>query len=100
MISVRLHLQGGNVWALCKCSACKTVHKYAIRDAISAPITCKQCGHKMDIRGAVIESVDRMPGAPSSNGSPGGDGSSSPPSTPKRKSRPEDDGQDARCGVI
>ena len=64
MVTVRLHVQkDGSVWALCKCSACKQVSKYGIREAVVAPIQCR-CGHKMDIKGAVIEAVDRMPGSP------------------------------------
>ena len=72
MLSVRLHIQGDTVWALCKCSACRNVHKYTVRDAVAGPVTCPRCGHAMDIRGAVIEAVDRMPGAAPSSGGNGG----------------------------
>ena len=97
MISVRLHVQkDGTVWAMCKCSACKEVHKYAIRDAIASPIECKRCGHKMDIKGAVIEAVDRMPGA-ARGGNPGGSNSSAENgANGSRKSKRGGDGQDAR----
>lgn len=94
MISVRLHVQAGTVWALCKCSGCGEIHKYTIRDAVAAPIACKQCGHRMDIKGAVIEAVDRMPGAPGTSGDPGGSPSSNKPSH-RRKPTSDDGGQHA-----
>ena len=71
MVSVRLHFKAGTVWALCKCSACGDVHKYSIKAAIAGPIACKKCAHRMDIKGAVVEAVDRMPGAATSGSGPG-----------------------------
>jgi len=59
MLSVRLHVSGNEVWALCKCRACGDVHKYPLDDALAGPIECKRCGHPMNIKGAVIEAVDQ-----------------------------------------
>ena len=99
MVSVRLHIQGGTVWALCKCSACRTVHNYTVRAAMAAPITCKQCGHEMDIKGAVIEAVERTDDATPPDGGSGGDGSERS-STPERETpkgrKGNDDGGNAR----
>ena len=66
MESVRLHLNGKTVSVLCKCRACGAVQQYSVADAIAGPIACTRCARQMNIKGAVIEAVDRMPGAPSS----------------------------------
>jgi hypothetical protein len=61
--SVRLNLNGKTVSVLCKCRVCRTVQQYSVADAIAGPVTCIRCGRQMNIKGAVIEAVDSMPGA-------------------------------------
>lgn len=63
MLTIRLHLSGGQVMALCKCAVCGEVNKYTIAEVVVAPVGCKRCGHLMDLKGAVIEAVDRTPDA-------------------------------------
>jgi len=65
--SVRLHLNGKAVSVLCKCRACGAVQQYSVADAIAGPVACTHCARQMNIKGAVIEAVDRMPGAHSAN---------------------------------
>ena len=56
MLTVRMHVDGqGVIWALAKCRVCGEVHKYRVSDAIAGPVTCKSCGHSMEIQGAVVE---------------------------------------------
>lgn len=61
MLSVRLHVAGDRLWALCKCRACGDVHKYSIMEATSGPVRCKRCGYMMTIKSALVESVERLP---------------------------------------
>jgi hypothetical protein len=76
MITVRLHSQAGNVWALFQCSVCREVQKRPLREALMAPLACKRCGFELDIAEAVAEANHRdhrripaadpspLPGAP------------------------------------
>lgn len=54
MSSVRFHVSGGQVWALCKCDACGDVHRYLP----AAAVTCKRCGYRMPIEGALIQAIE------------------------------------------
>ena len=62
--SIRIHVAGDAVWALCKCGRCGEVQKFTLASAIATPVPCKRCGNHMDIKGAVVEAVDRMPDWP------------------------------------
>ena len=63
MESVRLHLNGKAVSVLCKCRGCGAVQQYSVADAVAGAVACTRCARQMNIKGAVIEAVDRMPGA-------------------------------------
>lgn len=58
MESVRLHRSGNVVWVLAKCKVCREVGKHLLTDAMKAPIECKHCKHRMDIKGATVEAVE------------------------------------------
>ena len=58
MQSIRLHVAGnGVVWAMSKCKVCGEVDKHQIVDAVAGLVTCKACGHRMDMKGATVEAV-------------------------------------------
>ena len=59
MITVRLHSQAGNVWALFQCSVCREVQKRTLRDALTAPLACKRCGIELDLSEAIAEANAR-----------------------------------------
>jgi hypothetical protein len=56
---VRIHTAGTVAWALSRCRACGDVHKYRIADALAAPVQCRRCLCRMNIRAAVVEAMDR-----------------------------------------
>jgi hypothetical protein len=53
MITVRLHSQAGNVWALFQCSVCREVQKRLLGDALTAPLACRRCGTHLDLSEAI-----------------------------------------------
>lgn len=59
MITVRLHSQAGNVWALFQCSVCREVQKRPLRDALTALLACKYCGTRLDLTEAIAEANAR-----------------------------------------
>jgi hypothetical protein len=65
MQSVRLFVAGdGTVWVLSKCRDCGEVDKHLISEAMLTPISCKRCGHLMDMKGATFEAVESASNSP------------------------------------
>ena len=54
-MTVRLYLDGSKaLWAHVRCDVCSDVDKYPATEAAQKRITCKRCGHSMDIREQVM----------------------------------------------
>jgi hypothetical protein len=64
MESISIHVSGKTAWALCRCKHCGEIQKFTIAQALAGPVECMRCLGEMDIKGAVIEAVDRMRTAP------------------------------------
>lgn len=58
MSRARLYCDGSNSWwALAECDACKSFHRYPLRDAVRWPVACLTCHRKLDARQAIREGV-------------------------------------------
>jgi DNA-directed RNA polymerase subunit RPC12/RpoP len=49
----------GVAWVMPQCSICTRVSEHLIADAIERSIPCPKCGHRMDIRHATIDAVEK-----------------------------------------
>jgi len=49
----------GAVWVMAQCSICSRVSEHAMADATERLIPCPKCGHRMDIRNATIDAVEK-----------------------------------------
>lgn len=75
MQEVHLHLAStGDVWAMTKCKVCGDIDKFPIAQAMAATVSCKKCGHHMDIRNATIDAAEVRAGANGSAPKPISDG--------------------------
>lgn len=54
MSSVRFHVSGGRLWALCKCDACGDIDRYEPAEAV----ICRRCGARMPIDGALLQAMN------------------------------------------
>ena len=65
MSYARLYLDGSKSWwALGRCDACQSVHRYPLADAARWPMACLTCGRKLDVRQGVREEMDDRPDIP------------------------------------
>ena len=65
MSYARLYRDGSNSWwALAKCDACQSVHRYPLTDAIRWPVACQTCYRKLDVRQVVREGVTGLADVP------------------------------------
>jgi hypothetical protein len=61
-MTVRLFLDGSKIlWAHVRCDVCTDVNKHLASEAAQELITCKTCGHSMDVRGQVMTDATHRP---------------------------------------